>query len=207
MLTGKMKGIAFCIVFNLFILFAHIFIRNRKKLKVRYLVLVGLGLSLVASGKIESTIFNTRTARGTLYNTCVKIANDHFPLGTGFGTFGTEFSRKTYSIIYSIYGISSVWGLSQEYSNFIADTYWPGIIGETGYIGLIAILLLLFFLFLNVLKLKTDNFIKIGLLGFLVYIIAISIGDSIFMSPRGFTLMYIFSFFLTYIYKDKRKYS
>jgi hypothetical protein len=75
------------------------------------------------------------SARSRLYTTSEKIGADHFPLGVGFGRYASYMSHKHYSPVYYEYGLARVWGLSPRFSNFIEDTSWPSVIGETGYGG------------------------------------------------------------------------
>ena len=79
-------------------------------------------------------------ARIALYKTSVLIARDHFPFGVGLGRYGSGTSRDPYSPVYAEYGLDQIDGLSPQHSSFISDTFWPRILGETGVIGLIALL-------------------------------------------------------------------
>ena len=83
---------------------------------------------------------NSTNARGELYATSVIIAKQHAPLGSGFGTFASGESRQHYSQLYVQYGLSGTYGLSRADPQFIDDTMWPAILGETGYIGLLAVI-------------------------------------------------------------------
>lgn len=78
-------------------------------------------------------------ARTTFYYTAVKILADYFPLGSGFGTFGSEAAARYYSPLYYEYGVDSVYGMSPldygESSNFLVDTFYP-ILAEFGIIGI-----------------------------------------------------------------------
>lgn len=91
----------------------------------------------------ESSLYH---ARNILALGSVKISMDYFPLGVGFGRYGSWMSWVYYSPIYFKYGLSTIWGLSPSHPNFIADTFWPMVLGETGIIGFISYLL--FFVFL-----------------------------------------------------------
>lgn len=73
--------------------------------------------------------------RLTLYAKGFEIAKDYFPIGAGFGRFGSWMSRLRYSPLYREYGISDLYGLSEEKPYFLNDTYWPMIMGELGFIG------------------------------------------------------------------------
>ena len=84
--------------------------------------------------------------RVLLYVTGVQIANSRFPLGAGFGRFGGYASVLDYSPLYDEYGLSQLWGLSQDSPYYLEDTYWPHIAAETGWFG--AVILLAFYLLL-----------------------------------------------------------
>jgi hypothetical protein len=43
-----------------------------------------------------------------------------------------------YSDTYREYGVSQVWGLSEDAPLFITDTYWPMVLGQGGVLGLAA---------------------------------------------------------------------
>jgi hypothetical protein len=72
------------------------------------------------------------TARSALYYSSYLIATDHFPLGTGFATFGSFASALYYSDVYLHYGLQNVYGLSSRYPIFITDTFWPMVLGQGG---------------------------------------------------------------------------
>jgi hypothetical protein len=91
-------------------------------------------------------------ARDVLYVTSVRIANDNFPLGVGLGLFGSHLSYESYSPVYKQYDIWNVFGLSENAPQFISDTFWPMVIGETGWIGTILFLIVIFFLFAALVK-------------------------------------------------------
>jgi hypothetical protein len=75
------------------------------------------------------------TARGVLYANAFKLADDYFPLGVGFGRYGSYASIIYYSPLYYALGMSSQFGLSQTDPNFITDTSWAGYIAELGLLG------------------------------------------------------------------------
>ncbi len=75
-------------------------------------------------------------ARIALYLGAVAVAADEFPLGAGLGRYGSWISRTNYSDVYREYGLDQIYGLSPENPQFITDTFWPQILGETGVVGL-----------------------------------------------------------------------
>jgi hypothetical protein len=107
------------------------------------ILLVG-ALLFVGAFSIEGNVvtqqlstYTTRISpRAVLYKTGERIAAGNFPLGVGFGRFGSYPSRIYYSPVYDKYEISGTYGLSRAYPDFIDDTTWPSVAGEAGYGGL-----------------------------------------------------------------------
>lgn len=82
--------------------------------------------------------------RTVLTKQSVTIANDFFPLGSGAGTYASPPSYQMgYSEIYVRYGLSGLWGASRETANFLVDVFWPKVIAQSGYIGLVAFIALI----------------------------------------------------------------
>lgn len=81
--------------------------------------------------------------RTMLWTGGLEIAKDYFPLGAGFGTYGSTVAREHYSPLYYTYGLAWKDGLSERNGKYLLDTYWPSVFGETGILG--AIILLVFF--------------------------------------------------------------
>lgn len=79
--------------------------------------------------------------RNALYLASFKMAKDHFPFGSGQGTFGSYPVGKQYSQIYYDYDLDKLHGLGPDDalgktdSHFIFDTYWTGILGEMGFVA------------------------------------------------------------------------
>ncbi len=82
-----------------------------------------------------------QSVRTAMYARSGDIAVDFFPFGTGSGTYGSQPSRTLFfSPVYDLYGISSLWGGSPEFSSFLMDTFWPKVLGEAGIFGLLCYL-------------------------------------------------------------------
>lgn len=113
---------------------------SRRKLAALLVGALLLAGGYVLEGNVVSQQISTYTAkkaspRARLYSVGEQIASNDFPLGVGFGRFASYPSRIYYSPVYDEYKLSRVWGLSRSYPNFIDDTSWPSVIGETGYGG------------------------------------------------------------------------
>lgn len=95
------------------------------------------------------------TARVKLYDAAFKIAVDHFPLGTGQGTYGSIPANMFDSRVYYDYNLINVWGLSETDSvNFKMDAHWSSILGENGVVGLIVYLTIFLYPYMCIRKYK-----------------------------------------------------
>lgn len=149
-LCGEYRAIGEAVVAIMLLLFINEQIKfNIRNIAIGSLILI-VGLASVWS-KFDRYfvrgISEESSARGILYVTSVKIAKDYFPLGSGFGSFANDASRVEYSPVYDMYGISNVYGLSRIKNNFIADTFFPCVIGEFGFVGLFLFLYLFFYIY------------------------------------------------------------
>lgn len=92
------------------------------------------------------------SARRVLWDGAEAIASDHFPLGTGAGSYGSEPSRReNFSIVYDMYGVNG-FGMTELNPSFLTDNYWAKVLGESGVIGLSFVFLFLLTIFLYGLK-------------------------------------------------------
>ncbi len=147
--TLRMKAIAFVVVSILLMIYV---LKVNKKIKVLNVLLVAGICILISYNQIIYYFTDDSFARTALLETSFKIANDKFPLGTGFATFGSFFSGVNYSPVYELYGINNIWGLREDNPAFISDTFWPMIIGQFGYIGTILYMICIMLIFLKIQK-------------------------------------------------------
>jgi len=130
-----------------------------------------------------------KAARNALYFTSFKIAVDYLPLGAGLGRYGSWMSRVYYSPLYDEYELSGIRGLSRDKPNFINDTFWPMVLGETGFVG-IALYAGILILFLKTLykqiRISKNKYVKAFQLGtFMILIesLAESVAQPVYVSP------------------------
>ena len=136
----------------LYYLFA---IEKDKTFKKRYIIPLIVLFGFIAGDQLEF-YFTGRTARAALLINGFTTANTYFPLGSGFATYGTAIARDYYSPLYVQYGFARIYGLSPNYTAFLTDSYWPAIMGEFGYFGIILVVVLIYFVFKRILN-DCDN--------------------------------------------------
>lgn len=160
----------------------YIFVFN-KKVTVSKLLLLAPFVVALAWDEIQSYyIINPQASRLMLTQTAVKIARDHFPLGSGLATFGSAFSIHPYSDVYVKYGLSNIWGLSPETSQDISDTFWPMIGAQLGVVALIAYIVFVCSIYFKIQKCANNKYIYMGCLIPFVYLLIASTSESAFVN-------------------------
>lgn len=211
-LSLRVKYFGFFIFSVLFLYNTQILKKISRKLFLVLIFVFILILGLIFKEQI-SMYFNSDSlrdgwSRAVLLNYSFIIGNDFFPLGTGFGTYSSYFSGKYYSWVYELYHIDNVYGISKQYWEYISDQFWPMILGQFGYFGLIfylGIIYNLFVLFLKQIKDKNNksNYRYMPLLGLIALLIDSS-SDAIFTQNRAVAIFILFALF-TNLQKNNTK--
>lgn len=175
-----------------FLLILYLVYVKKKKFDVKTLLMLIPIIILVAWEQIEYYFFSDIQSNSARYQLLVKsleIANDHFPLGAGFGTFASHFSSVSYSLLYSMYGISDVHGLQKEAMWFVSDAFWPMIIAQSGWVGCVIFVIALWMLFKQIQRIQkcSQSHYVSGLFIF-VYLLIASAAESAFVHPLAMPL-------------------
>lgn len=136
--TGSGLG-GLCIIFSFLL---YIFGQKQRKFKWYYLLIIVPICLFVAKGEIESYLLDRNAPRALLYMYAFITANAYFPFGSGFASYGSPVAASNYSHLYLKYGFNNRWGMSVDYHPFLMDSYYPQIIAQFGYIGLLIYLLI-----------------------------------------------------------------
>jgi hypothetical protein len=174
----RAKAIGLLIVYALFLPF----VKKLKKLKISYLIVATLLMVIIFIPQINNYYLNNGDSpRNILTTTSFKIANEFFPVGSGLGTYGSYISGVYYSPLYYEYNINNVWGLEKDNTSFISDTFWPMIIGQFGYLGLVIFIIILSNLFIIIKRLfnLSINYLFFALIPF-IYLLISSTAESSF---------------------------
>ncbi len=192
--------------------------------KKRYLVVIAIGL--MALFNVYATLMpehygayignkdRSNIARVVLYETSLKIIVDEFPFGVGHGMYASPISQQYKSDIYRKYGIDDVYGLSYRKNDdgaFMTDTFWPMIIGETGFIGTVLYALILLYCFYPSVKgfFSNSRDLKYVFPAFLFFVFLLtSLGKPVFNGPPHCLVIWgfagIFKSLQKKEYEDKR---
>jgi len=170
----------------------------------RKTILIVLGFFLILIALIFKDQFlmyfsiGSGWSRSVILMNSIKIGNDFFPFGTGFGTYSSYFSGKYYSWVYEHYGIDHVYGISKAYWGFITDQFWPMVLGQFGYFGLVTFMMIIYkyimFFIINLkrsIDLRQKQFMYVSLLGMLLLLIDSS-SDAIFTQNRAVVMFILF---------------
>lgn len=182
----RTKGLVFCAS----VIILLVVMRRGRRINILH-VFMCLILAVVIGWDQYSTQFQSDGyARTELTRASFQIAADYFPLGTGFATFGSYVSGNNgnYSSLYYSYDLAHVWGLAPGEATFLSDTFWPTVIGQFGYLGLVFYCLLLGSLF--VLSYSMAGARRIAVIASFAYLIVSSTSESAFFHPLAVTLAF-----------------
>lgn len=155
--TLKSRGLGliamFCMLYYILLI--------KKKTNIRtYVFAIIIILGVIGMSQFEFYfIENTNAPRALFLLNAIKLAKKYFPLGTGFGTFGSFAAANYYSPLYYELGFSNKWGMGPSESLFLSDNYWPAILAQFGVIGfaLFVILIIKYFKSLSTYIIKRNN--------------------------------------------------
>lgn len=204
LMTLRFKAIATVMLF----IYMYMIVLSGRKMKMLYLLPLLPFIIVVGGKEFFFYFFGENTldmARGTLTYTSLRVANDTFPLGAGFGTFASWMSGVYYSPLYVMYGINGVWGLGREWPALVSDVFWPMIIAQNGYIGLLVYCFVIYCLFRLILQCsKYDKKIFLSGMGALSYLLISSIAESAFVNPLAVPLSFVIGLCIC-TYKQKER--
>lgn len=206
--TKVIMGLAIVIAYEMFV-------KNIKKINPNKIMIAIIGIMaviVVFNDLIENTYnlyFTTNiieSARQSLLTNSIKIMNDYFPLGVGFGQYGSWYARIYYSSYYWKYKMTNVYGLYPSNPIYATDTYWPAIFGETGIIGATLYIYILYYIFKMLRKNNSKNLLVCNIATLLlVQTICESFGEPSFnSSPQCVIVALIIGIGLATIKKAKK---
>lgn len=201
-LRTKALGSIACVVLIYILLFG-----KSRKLAVCAWGVIGLAVVAAICQVLHYYVnLGTESARAVLTIGSAYVAFDHFPFGTGWGTYGSAFSVEPYSPVYTMYNMQRVWGISPDYSEFVSDTFWPMILGQCGIIGLGLYIAILVLLFKWILELKNKSpYMLASALTVFGYLLICSTGESAFVNPTAVPLAMWLGFLMRSIYTKQEK--
>ena len=177
-------------------------IKRQEKIRLSFKnFIIGVGIVILfAMDQFETYFSNTSTARSNLLRYGLYTMKRFFPLGSGFATYGTDAAATYYSKLYVEYGFNYVYGLSRDRSMFAHDTYWPAIMAQFGFVGLICMIVLVIIMCSDMLKRsKCNDFVYLSGLFICVTQVSSSIATATF-----FHFVTVGLFFIVPLMLEKR---
>ena len=152
-----LKSRSFIIAAAILILYETLIIENKKDIAPRILV-IGAAGGLIGYPQYQNYFVNGVTAntgqsaRQLFWQNGVELFREHFPFGTGFGTFGSGTAASYYSELYYTLGFNNVPGMQPENTKFLNDTFWPMIFAQLGLLGTVPYVILLLFILYEIFR-------------------------------------------------------
>lgn len=195
MSTLRSKALGFFVVYWIMYLSLKMF-KNRNFFGI--LLMSTATATLIGWGQIKLTFLDTMrfSPRNILLKDSIALMKEHFPLGTGFGSFASSLAASNYSPLYIRLGYMDNRGMSPLDTSFLSDSFWPAIIAQTGIIGSVAfIALIIYFIKLSVNMLRSDKMAGVAMLAVMLYLLITSIAESAFFNPAALLMMMLFAMF------------
>lgn len=196
-LTTKGPSIIWSLM--IFVMFRY-YVHNKKVKPWLIVVMIVVGIS-VGGYQITNYFMNATAPRALFLKYGITTANEYFPLGSGFATYGSEMAKDYYSKLYYEYGFNNIWGMTEMDGRFLNDNYWPMIIAQTGYIGGILFFRIYYKIFKEMQQVCSDRVIRAILITNYIYIMVHSIGSASLTGMEGEFLFAIFGVVVA-IYKN-----
>ena len=203
-LSGKEKAYGAIIIFALLY---YLIVHKKVQTKIRYILYMAVPIALLAWNKIYYYYIegSGRFAKSIMTSASLKIAKDYFPIGTGFGTFGSTYAARNYSPVYYLYGIADNPELGESSRQYLTDLFWPILLGETGILGTLFYCALILLLFIQIQRVYYYNPRKYFLLIYMfVFMLITTFSEAGFMQP----MVMVFAFIMGVVleeYEGKRK--
>ena len=128
----------------------YLFFEKKKRFHWYYLLIIVPICLWVGRNEISGYLLNTNAPRYLLLYYSFVTAWSCLPIGSGFASYGSSLAASQYSKLYYNYGFSKRWGMSVGNTSFLMDSYYPQIIGQTGFLGSILYSLFIYKLFFKI---------------------------------------------------------
>lgn len=198
--TMRMRHVAMMLI--IWVVYFY-FIKMRLRSKFVLGIAVAAVALLIGYDQFVNYYGNATETRGIVTAVSFTLANSHFPLGVGFAGYGSNMARQYYAPIYETLGFTRIWGLNFENDTFLTDQFWPAVIGQFGWIGMILFVLILVQIYKMIAPLlKKKIFAYISALLLFVYEILTSLGETAYYNPLAVVVFFIMAVCIIYGQKE-----
>jgi hypothetical protein len=161
------------------------------------LMIVGPTVWWMISSDLDAYVFG-ESARSRITFGSLTVSAEHFPWGAGFGRYGSFLAAQFYSPEYRALGWSGIYGVGEgELGQFLMDTQWPALLGETGWFGTIAYAGGLVAMLVSLLKPVGDDespyfrWVRVAGIGWIILLVIESIAAPVFVSPPSYPFLFL----------------
>lgn len=119
-------------------------IKRKIKSKKRTFILFSPFVLLPGLTQFQYYFIASDTPRLILLLSSWDLFISNFPFGAGAGTFASGVAKMFYSPIYSQLGFEGFYGLNSLDGRFLNDSFWPIVLGQYGFVGLLIVLWLFY---------------------------------------------------------------
>ncbi|MBQ9827985.1 MAG: hypothetical protein IJM62_04820, partial [Lachnospiraceae bacterium] len=137
-MTMRIRLIGFAVIFLIFRFYMTVL---RKRLHLPVMLAAAAAALAVGWRRLYDFYFSPYAytmARGQFTMNSLDIARRNLPFGSGFGTFGSRLAQLYYSPLYYKYDMMITAGMTPAHPAYACDTFFPCILAESGWLGLIA---------------------------------------------------------------------
>lgn len=181
--TLRTRAIGFLFIYIIISMFKRLFASRFKYLLIFFAI---FGAILIGYDSIYLYYLNPEinSAREILTINSINLANNYFPFGAGFATYGSAAAAKYYSPIYLELGFNLRYGLSQMNSSYLTDTFWPILFGQFGYLGVFIFgRIVIQFLKICTWFHKEKNVVFVSCFTLFGYLLVSTLGSSSYFNP------------------------
>lgn len=194
LMTLRSKALGFLAVY--WLIYIVIILLKSKNYYVMMLLGSVAGSVIGASQFADYFLGVEYNPRSVLFDNGVKLSNLHFPLGTGFGTYASAIAQQFYSSLYDLLNFNVYYGLSREDRFYLSDSFWPIIIAQNGWLGLMLfVLVIAYFLKYAIIQMKIYALSGMAMLGIVIYMLVASIAETSFFNPVALIFFMMFAVF------------
>lgn len=123
------------LLFGIMYLFLLYYFKKKSEIRISTIIFLALVIVVIGSFQIQTYLLNEDAPRYLFFYYGGKTANNYFPFGSGFATFGSDQASRQYSVLYYQYGFDDLFGMNPEDGSFLSDTFWAMAIGQFGWFG------------------------------------------------------------------------
>lgn len=191
--TLRSKTIGFILIF--WLLYYYLFALKRNNYKFLICCSVPI-VAYVGADQFRANFLLTTnySPRLIMMKDSFSLAMQSLPIGRGFATYGSPLAAQYYSPLYRSLGYENYWGMSSEYSSFLNDSFWPIIIAQFGFIGLILFIFVIWFLIKTALDVfKNNRFAGFAMMATIINMLINSMAESSFFNMASLLLFMLFA--------------